>query len=117
MAKVSASVELILDTIKCPAEKKEGVVMASNRVRGGASYSVAEESPCLVVTSELRPKGTDRAVLQTRAPSGFDLGRAGASGLISELITGRWLFKCPLCLPTLFKANNTWGYILIFPCL
>lgn len=64
---------LILDTIKCPAENKEGVVMASNRVRGGASYSVAEESPCAVVTSELRPKGQDGAILESRATSGFGL--------------------------------------------
>lgn len=58
MAKVSASMELILDTVKCSAEKKEGVVTASDhRVGGGASHSVVKEGTCAVVISEPRPEG------------------------------------------------------------
>lgn len=48
-------------------------MLASNRVREEGSHSVAEESPCAVGTSELRPKGRDGAVCESRAASGFDL--------------------------------------------
>lgn len=89
MAKVFASLELILDTIKCPTKNKDGVVMASSRVRCGASYSVAEESPCAVVTSDLRPKGRWS---HSQEWGCLRLSSQGAGA--SELITGRLLFKC-----------------------
>ena len=73
MAQVSTSVEIIPDTIKCPAENKKGVVMVSDRVGGGASHSVAEESPCAAGTSELKPKWRDGVVCESRAASGFGL--------------------------------------------
>ncbi|CAK7302610.1 Protein-glutamine gamma-glutamyltransferase Z [Vulpes lagopus] len=49
MAKVFASLELILDTTKCPTKNKEGVVMASSRVH---TYSSILERVCALVHLE-----------------------------------------------------------------
>lgn len=48
-------------------------MIASNRVRGEALYSVVKESLSVVVTSELRPKGKDGSTLESKAASGFGL--------------------------------------------
>lgn len=59
--------------IKCSAEDKEGVGMASHpRVGGEASSSTVKESLRAVVTSEPRLRGREKTLHESRAASGFD---------------------------------------------
>lgn len=89
--------------------------MASNRVSVEASYSVAKESLSIVVTSELRPKGKDGSTLESKAASGFGLKQQELKhSPQNSSQTDGCLNVHP---PQIFKTNNTWGYILIIPCL
>lgn len=77
--------------IKRSAENKEGAEMANdNRVEGGASYSVIKEVPCVVVTSESRPKGRDGTVQKSSAAWGFDLSEGKSSESQNSLKADSW---------------------------
>lgn len=114
MAKVSASVELILDAMKCSSENKKGVVMADgHRVGDGASCSEVKESPCVMLPLSQDPRG--RRALRRTGLAWFLMSQmAGAlhpRAHCRQMAVLNSLFVLRLII------HGDIFYILLYPCL